>query len=279
MSFVTRYLSLLVLGLLFLWSGAFAPPASAAAFTMDDYVQVVLNRKPPSSAVSPPQSAPQPPAAPKEADASSPSPAASPSAPAQSSGGSVSPQPIRTPQDYYNAVVNKKSSTVYYNPQFPSSTTPANSPSSPSGDRNAPGQQQPTASPPASAALTADEARLFGLINSARSSEGVLPLELDMRLVEIARLKAQDMVANNYFGHISPTYGSPREMLRKFGVSFRSAGENICKAADVYRAHLLLMNSPEGHRENILNPDFTRVGVAVVPQGSYVVVVELFIAP
>lgn len=275
MAFGIRCLALLVL-CLSLWSGVLVSPAAASSFTMDDYVQAVLNKKPLPSAVSPPQSTTPQPAAAQEKPANSPSPATSPSAASSSSSTAV--QPIRTPQDYYNAVINKKTTTVYYNWQSSSSTAPAST-TPPSGNQNAPEQQQPASPPSVPGGLTADEARLFGLINSARSGEGVPPLELDTRLVEIARLKAQDMVANNYFGHVSPTYGSPREMLRKFGVSFRSAGENICKAADVNRAHLLLMNSPEGHRENILNPDFTKVGVAVVPQGSYVLVVELFIAP
>lgn len=265
MAFVARCLALLVL-CLSLWSGVLVSPAAASSFTMDDYVQAVLNRKPLPSVVSPPQGAQQP-AATQDS-----SPATSSSVPAANPGGSPAAQPIRTPQDYYNAVLNKKAAPVYYDQQ-PSPAPPS------SGNQPAPVQQQPAAPPASPGGLTAEEARLYGLINSARSSEGIPPVEIDTRLVEIARLKARDMIANNYFGHVSPTYGSPREMLRKFGVSFRSAGENICKAADVYRAHLLLMNSPEGHRENILNPDFTKVGVAVVPQGSYVLVVELFIAP
>jgi len=97
-----------------------------------------------------------------------------------------------------------------------------------------------------------------------------------MRLVEIARLKARDMIDNNYFGHFSPTYGSPGQMLRKFGVNFRSAGENLSKAGDVYKAHMLFLTSTQGHREIMLNPNYNKVGVAVVSRGSYVLVVELF---
>jgi uncharacterized protein YkwD len=85
------------------------------------------------------------------------------------------------------------------------------------------------------------------------------------------------MNKNNYFGHISPTYGFTGQMMRTFGIICLSAGENLCKAGDVYRAHLLLINSTDGHREIMLNPNYNKVGVAVVPIQNGVLVVEDFV--
>lgn len=52
-------------------------------------------------------------------------------------------------------------------------------------------------------------------------------LIVDDELQNIARIKAQDMVDNNYFSHTSPTYGSPFNMMKNFGISYKTAGENI----------------------------------------------------
>jgi len=81
-------------------------------------------------------------------------------------------------------------------------------------------------------------------------------------------MKSQDMVDKNYFAHQSPTYGSPFELMRSQGISYRTAGENLAGAPSVETAHRNLMNSP-GHRANILNPNFTHVGVGIVNGGPY----------
>ena len=270
-------------------------PSLACAYTSirtpEDYYNAVVNK--PSTTVyygntatppaQNPEPAPQVPPAPAPSPAPSPSPAPPPaSSPAPSTDYNYpAGQPIRTPQDYYNAVINKPSTTVYYGntpspaPAPEPAPAPAPAPSPAPSPSPAPAPQPPSAP----AELTASEARLFELINSARLSEGRPPVEIDMRIVEVARLKAKDMVDNNYFGHTSPTYGTPGQMLRKFGISFRSVGENLAKAGDVYKAHRLILNSTEGHREILLNPNYSKVGVAVVPKGSYVVVVELFVQP
>lgn len=202
--------------------------------------------------------------------------------PQGSSASQASPQPQslssgpdnRQFADYYNAVLNSTRKPVYYTNQ---ASPPAQSPGTGSSIPPVnPGSGGDVQLPAPAAELTAAETRLFELINSARLNEGVRPVEIDQKLVEIARLKARDMIENGYFGHISPTYGTPGQMLRKFGVNFRSAGENLAKAGDVYKAHLLFLASTQGHREIMLNPNYNKVGVAVVAQGSSVLVVELF---
>ncbi|NPV53571.1 MAG: hypothetical protein HPY71_08605 [Firmicutes bacterium] len=109
---------------------------------------------------------------------------------------------------------------------------------------------------------------MLDLINQERSRAGLAPLQVDMRLVELARQKSADMIARNYFSHYSPTYGSPFDMLKRAGISYRAAGENIAGAPTVAQAHSALMSS-EGHRANILNPSYNRVGIGIVNGGPY----------
>jgi uncharacterized YkwD family protein len=129
---------------------------------------------------------------------------------------------------------------------------------------------QPTPAPsttPASG-LTADEQAMVNLANQERAKAGLKPLAVDTRLVSLARQKSQDMITNNYFGHQSPTYGSPFDMMKKAGVTYRTAGENLAGASTVQQAHSGLMNS-SGHRANILNPNFTHIGIGAVKGGRY----------
>lgn len=116
--------------------------------------------------------------------------------------------------------------------------------------------------------LTANEKQMFELVNSERQKAGLKPLKNDMRLVNLSRKKSKDMIDNNYFGHTSPTYGTPFNALKNNNVSYRYAGENLAGAPTVERAHSGLMNSP-GHRANILNPNFTHIGIGIVDGGPY----------
>jgi uncharacterized YkwD family protein len=137
---------------------------------------------------------------------------------------------------------------------------------------------QPQPEPPSRAgfSLTADEQQMFDLVNRERQRHGLRPYRIDPDLVRVARVKARDMVDNNYFSHRSPTYGSPFEMMRRFGVTYRYAGENLAGAPTANRAHVGLMNSP-GHRANILNTNFTHIGIGVVEGSRYgKIFVQLF---
>lgn len=104
--------------------------------------------------------------------------------------------------------------------------------------------------------------QVFELVNKERSNAGLSPLTMNSGLSNVAMAKAQDMYNNNYFDHQSPTYGSPFDMMKQFGITYNSAGENIAKgqtsATEVMNQW---MNSP-GHRANILNASFTQIGVA-----------------
>lgn len=110
--------------------------------------------------------------------------------------------------------------------------------------------------------------QVLDLVNVERTKRGLKSLTLDTKLSNVATMKSQDMIDKNYFDHNSPTYGSPFDMMRKFGVSYRSAGENI---AEGQRSPQEVMNAwmnSEGHRKNILNPNFTTLGVGVAKTSS-----------
>ena len=114
----------------------------------------------------------------------------------------------------------------------------------------------------------ADQQHMLDLINQERTKAGVGPLKIDSKLQSMAQAKSDDMVAKAYFDHISPTYGSPFEMMKKFGISYTSAGENIAGNSSVDKAHAALMNSP-GHKANILKSSFTYIGIGVTASPKY----------
>ena len=117
--------------------------------------------------------------------------------------------------------------------------------------------------------VTAYEQEVVRLVNDIRSKNGLSPLTLDWELSRVARYKSQDMKDKGYFSHTSPTYGSPFTMMKSFGISYRTAGENIAKGYSTPEAVVNgWMNSP-GHRANILNSAFTHIGVGYVASGSY----------
>ncbi len=125
-----------------------------------------------------------------------------------------------------------------------------------------------SSSSPEGMVLTEDEARMLALVNREREKMGLHPLQVDPVLVRLARQKCQDMIEQGYFGHISPTLGSPFDMMRAAGVEYFTAGENLAGAATVESAHQALMAS-SGHRANILNPNYTHIGIGVVAGGPY----------
>ena len=89
-----------------------------------------------------------------------------------------------------------------------------------------------------------------------------------MEISQVARLKSQDMIDNNYFSHNSPTYGSPFDMMKSYDIKYVYAGENLAGNPSIQDAHESLMNS-QGHRENILNPNFTHIGIGVREGSKY----------
>ena len=125
--------------------------------------------------------------------------------------------------------------------------------------------------------LSADEQAVFDLINSKREENGLPLLEIDEELQNVAKTKALDMVENNYFSHTSPTYGSPFDMVKSYGIKYKTCGENIAGNSKVSGAVDAWMNS-EGHRANILNKNYNYTGIGVVSSPIYgKIYVQLFI--
>ena len=125
--------------------------------------------------------------------------------------------------------------------------------------------------------LTTDELEVFNLINKQRTKNGLSALKIDSEVQNVARIKAQDMVNNNYFSHTSPTYGSPFDMLNSFKVSYKTAGENIAGNSSNSAAVTAWMNS-SGHKANILNSSFNYTEIGVVKGSKYgKIYVQMFI--
>lgn len=104
---------------------------------------------------------------------------------------------------------------------------------------------------------------LLALINNARQSQNLPALAFNDRLNSAAQLKAEDMLANGYFEHFSPTGISPWQWFKKAGYVYEYAGENL--ALDFSDTRVVFdawMQSPT-HRANILNPNFREMGLAV----------------
>lgn len=120
----------------------------------------------------------------------------------------------------------------------------------------------------APADISKDEQALLDLVNKARKEAGVPELVLDKDLLKTARIKAKDMVDNNYFSHKSPTLGNPFDMMKANGISFKSAGENIAGNQTIEGAFKAWMSS-DGHKKNILNTSFNKIGIGITESKTY----------
>lgn len=104
-------------------------------------------------------------------------------------------------------------------------------------------------------------AQVVKLVNAERAKAGLSALASDALLDKVAVAKVKDMSNNNYFDHQSPTYGSPFDMMKQFGVTYSYAGENIAKGQKTPQEVVTAWMNSEGHRANILNKNFTKIGV------------------
>jgi uncharacterized YkwD family protein len=167
-------------------------------------------------------------------------PAATPSKPATEN------KPAATPSK--PATENKPAAT----PSKPATTTPTTNTST-----------------QATSTVSAFEKQVVELTNKERAKHGLSALTLDTELSKVAKAKSQDMSTNNYFDHNSPTYGSPFDMMKKFGISYKAAGENIAKGQKTPEEVVQAWMNSEGHRANILSNKFTHIGVGHVANGNY----------
>lgn len=123
--------------------------------------------------------------------------------------------------------------------------------------------------PQMDASVLSFEKEVIRLVNEIRVQNGLKPLTEHWELSRIARYKSQDMVDNQYFSHTSPTYGSPFQMIRDFGLTYRSAGENIAYGYRTPQSVVDAWMNSSGHRANILHSSYTQIGVGYVADGHY----------
>jgi uncharacterized YkwD family protein len=100
------------------------------------------------------------------------------------------------------------------------------------------------------------------LVNLERTKAGLKPLASDSALSAMALNKAKDMYNKKYFDHTSPTYGSPFDMMKAYGIRYTYAGENIAKGQRTPQEVMTAWMNSAGHRQNILSPNFTKIGTA-----------------
>ena len=183
----------------------------------------------------------------------------------------------------YNKVMTIKSVYIYVNgvkfklpltpncPNLPSkpnntpsnpSTTPEQKPDSTPSNPSTTPEQKPSTD------FSSYQQQVLDLVNAERAKRGISALTLDSSLSSVATKKSQDMIDKNYFDHTSPTYGSPFDMMKQFGISYRSAGENIAKGQKTPQEVVDAWMNSEGHRKNILNPNFTNLGVGIAKDSN-----------
>ena len=168
---------------------------------------------------------------------------------------------VQTDKDYVGAVSKKYVKAIY-----PSSSSSGNTSSGTTGGSSSTGNSGTSGTQTSS--MNLDEKEVCDLINKQRTNNGLPALKNDSEVQRIARIKAQDMVDNNYFSHNSPTYGSPFDMMKNFKVSYKTAGENIAANSSNSSAVTAWMNS-SGHKANILNSSFNYTGIGVVSSPRY----------
>ena len=169
----------------------------------------------------------------------------------------------------------KKSGASDAPKSVPSTSAPAKSTPS----QSSPSTIKPATSTPSSySGLTADEQKAISLMNADRAASGLPALKVNSKLVVLARDYAQDMINRDYFSHYNPEGQSPFDRMNKYGIRYSYAGENLAINRSVEAAEKAFMNSA-GHRANILNPNYTEIGIGVKYEGNTVYVVQEFIKP
>ncbi|MBP3436344.1 MAG: SafA/ExsA family spore coat assembly protein [Clostridia bacterium] len=123
--------------------------------------------------------------------------------------------------------------------------------------------------PTADSSVLSYEKEVVRLVNEIRVQNGLKELTYNWELSRVARYKSQDMKDNRYFSHTSPVYGTPFQMMKSFGITYKSAGENIARGQKSPQAVVNAWMNSSGHRANILNASFTQIGVGYVANGNY----------
>ena len=125
-------------------------------------------------------------------------------------------------------------------------------------------------------------ARLLARVNALRAAAGVRAVQVDARLDAVAQAYADRMAIQRFFAHVSPEGDALPDRLEQAGYAYQTSGENLGMASGPLAAHAAIEESP-GHRKNLLDPAFERVGFGLARQardgGSEVLLVELLATP
>lgn len=171
--------------------------------------------------------------------------------------------------DYVNALLKNLTNGSCSLPSSSSGKTPSTSskaPSSSSANSGPASSKAPATS--SGSGYSSFQNQVLTLVNQQRAANGLGALSMDSALAKTATLKSQDMAKLGYFDHNSPTYGSPFDMMKQFGITYRAAGENIAMGQTSPQQVMQdWMNSP-GHRANILNSSFTKIGVGIAQNSN-----------
>jgi uncharacterized YkwD family protein len=154
-------------------------------------------------------------------------------------------------------------------PAAPAPAAPAPAAPAPAAPAPAAPAPKPAAPAPATGDVSAYVKQVIDLTNAQRAKNGLPALQHDTKLSGVAQKKSLDMAQNNYFSHTSPTYGSPFDMMRDFGVTYRTAGENIAQGQRTPQEVVNAWMNSAGHRQNILSTNFTHIGVGYEKSGNH----------
>jgi len=159
-------------------------------------------------------------------------------------------------------------------PSQPAQTTPSTT----QIQTSQPTTKPTTSTPSSNSGVTSAEQQALKLMNADRAASGLPALKLNNKLTGLARDYAQDMINRNFFSHYNPEGQSPFDRMQQYGINYHYAGENLAINSSVESAEKAFMNSP-GHRANILNENYSEIGIGVKYDGSQVYVVQEFIKP
>jgi uncharacterized protein YkwD len=114
----------------------------------------------------------------------------------------------------------------------------------------------------------ADEQAMISMVNDERRKRGIGIVVPDIQLRSVARSHSLDMFRRGYFSHYTPEGADPFDRMDRAGIVYQAAGENLALAPTLQAAHTGLMNSP-GHKRNILDPHFHKLGVGCYQSPRY----------
>lgn len=163
---------------------------------------------------------------------------------------------------------SKKETTQNTGSDKKTTTTTASNTEKSSATTNT-GSNTSTATNSNSSSLSQFEQQVITLTNAERAKEGLPALQADTTLMQSARAKSDDMAKNNYFSHTSPTYGSPFDQMKSFGISYKAAAENIAQGQKTPQEVVEAWMNSSGHRANIMNSSYTHIGVGYSSNGNY----------